>query len=121
LESLQKDFQKLSNQVADLKISIEEAYTSKGGFRPPFRKPFPPNRPNLTTKGLNFEVLQYALQTILEAHDNIVSYPPKNHDDTGEEETSDEEDSSPPVFGHLSDNIFQANFETVHPYNTRSK
>jgi hypothetical protein len=25
------------------------------------------------------------------------------------------------VFGHLSDSIFQANFETVHPYNTRSK
>jgi hypothetical protein len=61
------------------------------------------------------------LQTILEAHDNSVSSPPKNHDDIGEEETPNEEDSSPPIFGHLLDNIFQANFETVHPYNTRSK
>jgi hypothetical protein len=95
--------------------------TSKGSFRPPFRKPFPPNRPNPTTKGLNFEGLQYALQAILEAHDNVVFVPPENQDDTGDEETPDEEDSSPPIFRHLSDNIFQANFETVHPYNTRSK
>jgi hypothetical protein len=70
LESLQKAFQKLSNQVVDLKISAEEASTRKGSFKPPFRKPFPPNRPNPTTEGLNFESLQYALQTILEAHDN---------------------------------------------------
>jgi hypothetical protein len=61
------------------------------------------------------------LQTILEAHDNSVSVPPENHDDTVEEEVPEEEDSSPPIFGHLSDSIFQANFETVHPYNTRSK
>jgi hypothetical protein len=121
LESLQKDFHKLSNQVVELKISAEDESTSKGGFKPPFRKPFPPNRPNPTTKSLSFEGLQYALQTILEAHDNFVSSLPENHDDTGEGETPDEEDSSPPIFGHLSDNIFQANFETVHPYNTRSK
>jgi hypothetical protein len=121
LESLQKAFQKLSNQVVDLKRSTEEASTSKGSFKPPFRKPFPPNRPNPTTEGLNFESLQYALQTILEAHDNFVSVPPENSDDTVEEEVPEEEDSSPPIFGHLSDNIFQANFETVHPYNTRSK
>jgi hypothetical protein len=38
----------------------------------------------------------------------------------GEEETPDE-DSSPLVFGNLSDNIFQENFETVHPYNAQSK
>jgi hypothetical protein len=61
------------------------------------------------------------LQTILEAHDNSVSVPPENFDDTVEEEVPEEEDSSPPLFGHLSDNIFQENFETVHPYNTRSK
>jgi hypothetical protein len=82
-----------------LKISIEEEYTSKGAFRLPFIKPFPPNRPTLTMKGLNFEGLQYALQTILEAHDNSVSSPPKNHDNASEEETPDEEDSSPPIFG----------------------
>jgi hypothetical protein len=57
LESFQKDFHKLSNQVVDLKISSEEASTSKGRFKTPFRKPFPPNRPNPTTKGLNFESL----------------------------------------------------------------
>jgi len=39
----------------------------------------------------------------------------------GEEETPDEEDPSPPIFRHLLDNIFQANFEIVHPYKTRSK
>jgi hypothetical protein len=121
LESLYKAFQKLSNQVVELKISVGDESTIKGGFRPPFRKPFPPNRPNPTAKSLNFEGLQYDLQTILEAHDNFVSAPPENHDNTGEGETPDEEDSSPPIFGHLSDNIFQANFETVHPYNTRSK
>jgi hypothetical protein len=43
LEILQKDFQKLSNQVVDLKRSVEEASTRKGSFKPPFRKPFPPN------------------------------------------------------------------------------
>jgi len=61
------------------------------------------------------------LQTILEAHDNSISSPPKNHDDVGVEETPDEEESSPPIFGHFSDNIFPENFEIVHPYNTRSK
>ena len=61
------------------------------------------------------------MQTILEAHDNSTSVPPENPDDVVEEEVPEEEDSSPPVFGHLLDNIFQANFETVHPYNTRSK
>jgi hypothetical protein len=56
LESLQKAFQKLSNQVVDLKRSAEEASTRKGSFKPPFRKPFPPNRPNPTTEGLNLKV-----------------------------------------------------------------
>jgi hypothetical protein len=37
------------------------------------------------------------------------------------EETVEEEESSPNTFGHFSDSIFQANFETIHPYNTRSK
>jgi hypothetical protein len=61
------------------------------------------------------------LQTILESHDNYVFVPPENFDDTTEEEAPEEEDSSPPFFGHLLDNVFQANFETVHPYNTMSK
>jgi hypothetical protein len=61
------------------------------------------------------------LQTILEAHDNSVFVPPENYDDIVEEEVPEEEDSSPSFFGHLSDSIFQANFEIVHPYNTRSK
>jgi hypothetical protein len=121
LESLQKAFQKLSNQVVDLKRSAEEASTSKGSFKPPFRKPFPPNRPNPTTEGLNFESLQYALQTILEAHDNSASAPLENSEDVVEEEVPEEEESSPTIFGHFSDSIFQANFEIVHPYNTRSK
>jgi hypothetical protein len=38
-----------------------------------------------------------------------------------EQETVQEEESSPNIFGHFSDSIFQANFKTVHPYNTRSK
>jgi hypothetical protein len=61
LETLQKDFQKLSNQVVDLKRSDEEASSRKGSFKLPFKKPFPPNQPNPTTEGLNFESLQYAL------------------------------------------------------------
>jgi hypothetical protein len=121
LERLQKDFQKLSNHVVDLKISAKEASTSKGSFKPPFRKPFLPNRPNPTIKGLNFESLQYALKTILEAHVNSTSIPLENFDDIVEEEVPEEEDSSPPIFSHLSDNIFQVNFEIVHPYNTRRK
>jgi hypothetical protein len=104
-----------------LKISAKEASTRKGIFKPPFKKPFPPNRPNPTIEGLNFKSLQYALQTIIEAHDNFSSDPPKNYDDTVDEEVPKEENSSPPIFGHFSDSIFQANFEIVHPYNTRSK
>jgi hypothetical protein len=49
LEILQKAFQKLSNQVNDLNRSVEEESTRKGIFKPPFRQPFPPNRPNPTT------------------------------------------------------------------------
>jgi hypothetical protein len=41
LENLQKFIQKLSNQVIDLKRSAEEASSSKGPYKPPFRKPFP--------------------------------------------------------------------------------
>jgi hypothetical protein len=63
--------------------------------------------------------LQYALQTILEAHDNSV--PLESSEDIVEEEVAEEEDSSPNIFGHFSDSIFQENFETFHPYNTRSK
>jgi hypothetical protein len=65
--------------------------------------------------------LQYTLQTILEAHDNSTSTPPKNSEDVAEEEVEEEEESSPNIFRHFSDSIFQENFEIVHPYNTRSK
>jgi hypothetical protein len=41
LESLQKVIQKLSNQVVDLRRSVEEASSSKGTYKPPFRKSFP--------------------------------------------------------------------------------
>jgi len=61
LESLQKVVQKLSNQVVDLRRSVEEASSSKGSYKPPFRKNFPSNRPNPTPEGLNFESLQYAI------------------------------------------------------------
>lgn len=61
LESLQKSFQKLSNQVMDLKRSTKEVSSIKGSFKPPFRKPFPPNRPNPPIEDLNFKILQYAL------------------------------------------------------------
>jgi hypothetical protein len=119
LENLTKVIQKLSNQVIDLKRMAEEASSSKGPYKPPFRKPFPTNRPNPNTEGLNLESLQYALQTILEAQDNLM--PPEIPEEVVEQETVQEEESSPNIFGHFSDSIFQANFETVHPYNTRSK
>jgi ribonuclease HI len=119
LESLTKVVQKLSNQVIDLKRSIEEASSSKGPYKPPFRKPFPTNRPNPNPEGLNLESLQCALQTILEAQDNLI--PLEIPQEEVEQETVEEEESSPNIFGNFSDNIFQANFETVHPYNTRSK
>jgi ribonuclease HI len=119
LENLTKVVQKLSNQVIDLKRSTEEASSSKGPYKPPFRKPFPPNRPNPNPEGLNLESLQCALQTILGAQDDLI--PPEIPQEEVEQETTQEEESSPNIFGHLSDSIFQANFETVHPYNTRSK
>jgi hypothetical protein len=119
LESLHKAVQKLSNQVIDLRISAEEASSSKGSYKPPFRKPFPTNRPNSNSEGLNLESLQYVIQTILEAHDNLV--PPEIYQDVIEQEIVEEEKSSPNIFGHFSDSIFQANFEMAHPYNTRSK
>jgi ribonuclease HI len=119
LENLTKVVQKLSNQVIDLKRSTEEASSSKGPYKPPFRKPFPPNRPNPNPEGLNLESLQCALQTILGAQDDLI--PPEIPQEEVEQETTQEEESSPNIFGHFSDSIFQANFETVHPYNTRSK
>jgi hypothetical protein len=61
------------------------------------------------------------LQTILEAHDNFSSVPLESSEDVAEEEVPEEEDSSPPVFGHFSDSILQANFGTIHPYNTIRK
>jgi hypothetical protein len=67
LENLTKVVQKLSNQVTDIKRSTEEASSSKGPYRPPFRKPFQANRPNPNPEGMNLESLQYALQSILGA------------------------------------------------------
>jgi ribonuclease HI len=119
LENLTKIVQKLSNQVVDLKRSTEEASSSKGPYKPPFRKPFQTSRPNPNPEGLNLESLQYALQTILGSQDDLI--PPESPQEEVEQETTQEEESSPNIFGHLSDSIFQANFETVHPYNTRSK
>jgi hypothetical protein len=119
LENLTKVVQKLSNQVIDLKRSTEEVSSSKGPYKPPFRKPFPQSRPNPNPESLNLESLQCALQTILGAQDDLI--PPKIPQEEDEQETTQEEESSPNIFGHFSDSIFQANFETVHLYNTRSK
>jgi hypothetical protein len=38
-----------------------------------------------------------------------------------EEEIVEKKESSPNFFGNFFDSIFQANFETIHPYNTRRK
>jgi hypothetical protein len=119
LENLTKVVQKLSNQVVEIKRSTEEASSSKGSYRPPFRKPFQTNRPNPNPEGMNLESLQYALQSILGAQDDLI--PPDFPQEEVQQETTQDEESSPNIFGHLSDSIFQANFETVHPYNTRSK
>jgi ribonuclease HI len=119
LENLTKVVQKLSNQVIDLKRLTEEASSSKGRYKPTFRKPFLANQPNINPEGLNLESLQCALQTILGAQDDLM--PPEIPQEEVEQETTQEEESSPNIFGHFSDIIFQANFETVHPYNTRSK
>jgi hypothetical protein len=97
----------------------EESYSSKGPYKPPFKKPFPTHHPNPNTKGLNLEIMQYALQTIIEAQDNLM--PPEIPEEVVEQETVEEEESSPNIFGNFSDSIFQANIKTVHPYNTRSK
>jgi hypothetical protein len=72
LENLTKVVQKLSNQVVDIKRSTEEASSSKGPYRPPFRKPFQTNRPNANPEGMNLESLQYALQSILGAQDDLI-------------------------------------------------
>jgi hypothetical protein len=47
--------------------------------------------------------------------------PPEIPEEVAEKEIVEEDESSPNIFRHFSDSIFQANFETVHPYNTRSK
>jgi hypothetical protein len=94
------------------KRTTEEASSRKGPYKPSFQKPFSTNRPNPTTEGLNIESLQCALQTILEAQDNLM--PPNIPEEVVEQEKIQEEESSPNIFGHFSDSIFQANFETVH-------
>ena len=105
LESLHKVVQKLSNRVIDLRRSYEEAYSNKGSYKPPFRKPFPTNRPNSNSEGLNLESLQFAIQMILEAHDNLIS--PEIIEDVAEQEIVEEDESSPNIFGHFSDSIFK--------------
>jgi hypothetical protein len=55
----------------------------------------------------------------LKAHDNLV--PLEIFEDMVEQETVEEDEPSPNIFGHFSDSMFQANFETVHPYNTKRK
>jgi hypothetical protein len=119
LENLQKVIPKLSNQVKNLKRMAEEDSSSKGPYKPPFRKPFPTNRPNSNTKGLNLESLEFAIQTNLEAQDNL--NPPEILEEVAEQETVEEDESSLNIFGHFSNSIFQANFKRVHPYNSRSK
>jgi hypothetical protein len=47
--------------------------------------------------------------------------PPEIPEEVVEQETVEEDESSLKIFGHFLDSIFQENFETVHPYNTRSK
>jgi hypothetical protein len=47
--------------------------------------------------------------------------PPEIPEEVAEQEMVEEDESSPNIFKHFLDNIFQDNFETVHPYNTRSK
>jgi hypothetical protein len=76
----------LSNQVIDIKRSTEEASSSKGPYRPPFRKPFQANRPNPNPEGMNLESLQYALQSILGAQDDLI--PPDFPQEEVEQETS---------------------------------
>jgi hypothetical protein len=119
LENLQKVIQKFSNQVIDLKRSDEEDSSRKGPYKPPFRNPFPTNRSNSNSEGLNLESLQFFIQTILEAHDNLIPF--EILEEVVEQEIVEEDESSQNIFRHFLDSIFQANFETVHPYNTRSK
>jgi hypothetical protein len=63
MESLQKAFQNLSNQIVDLKRVADEGSSSKGTYRPPFRRLLtnPPNRSTPPAEGLNFEGLYHAM------------------------------------------------------------
>jgi hypothetical protein len=47
--------------------------------------------------------------------------PPEIPEEVAEQETLEEDESSPNIFGHFSYSIFQDNFKTVHPYNTKRK
>jgi hypothetical protein len=67
----------------------KEASSSKRPYKPPFRKPFPTNRLNPNPEGLNLESLQCALQTIVEAQDNLM--PPEIAQEEVEQETAQEE------------------------------
>jgi hypothetical protein len=47
--------------------------------------------------------------------------PPEILEEVAEQETVEKDESSPNIFRHFSDSIFEDNFEIVHPYNTRNK
>jgi hypothetical protein len=102
MESLQKSFQKLSNQVVDLKRVVEEGSSSKGIYRTPFRRPphNPPNKPTPLAEGMSLEGLHHAIQALLAGADNTsdVTSKQQNEVENEEEGTPNEEDSSPPTF-----------------------
>jgi hypothetical protein len=72
LESLQKSFQNLSNQVVDLKRVAEEGSSSKGLYQTPYRRPpqNPPNKKTPPAEGLSLEGLHNAIQALLVGADN---------------------------------------------------
>jgi hypothetical protein len=72
MEILQKSFQKLSNQVVDLKKAAEEGSSHKGFYQTPYRRPpqNPPNRKTLPAKGMSLEGLDNAIQVLLYGFDN---------------------------------------------------
>jgi len=62
----------------DLKIYAYERSSSKGNYRPPFRRPLPnpPNRSNPPAKGMSLEGLHHAIQAILDGADMSATVPP---------------------------------------------
>jgi hypothetical protein len=95
MESLQKSFQNLSNQVVDLKRVVEEGSSSKGFYRTPFRRPpqNPPNKKIPLAKGMSLEGLHHAIQYLLVGDDNTsnVTVEQQNEVENEEEEAPNEE------------------------------